>query len=184
MRWNVAPDGSATIGTLALRLSSERSGTLFILASTHNRAYGGGAVTAFNINVSIHESKFMNDQAGGEALLSEKLGMTSINGIVFESNHVTSAKSSEIVSLSMHAYSSVALLCCMSPVTLGCIVSLIARIRQQDKIHSSENKQKRLYKTTGSPYRFSLSFLAKSDSKATRRIFTDGCSNISRRPHY
>ena len=78
--------------------NTERSGTLFILASTfsYNGAHGGGAVAAFNINVSIHESKFMNNQAGlegGGALLSDKSGMTTINRTVFENNHVTSANS-------------------------------------------------------------------------------------------
>ena len=63
---------------------------LSIIASnfSYNEAEGGGAIAAFSMNVSIHESWFMNNQAtseGGGALLSNKSGV-----------HVTTIMQSDI----------------------------------------------------------------------------------------
>ena len=72
-----------------------RSGVLSIIASnfSYNEARGGGAIVAYDMNVSINESSFMNNQAnsgGGGALLSDISGVTTISGTFFNSNSATS----------------------------------------------------------------------------------------------
>ena len=50
-------------------------------------------MAAFNMNVSINESRFMNNQAtseGGGALLTDKSGVTIIGQTFFNENSATS----------------------------------------------------------------------------------------------
>ena len=60
---------------------------------SYNEAKEGGAIAAFNIlNVSIYESRFMNNQATSEdgGALSSKSGTTTINRTFFNNNNATS----------------------------------------------------------------------------------------------